>query len=100
MVEEVDTAESRPVGRSMALTVAVAAAVTVAVTGVAFSFVSVPAFLFAQIDPDGYDRAFLREGFLHLALPFGALMGLAGGVGFGIWYRRGGRLPDHRPFED
>ena len=68
--------------------------------GLVYSFIAIPVYFAARIDPDGLDKPYLRNGFLQLALPLGLVVGLICGTVVGLWYRRGGHLPEHRPFEE
>lgn len=68
----------------------------VAGVAVAYSVVAIPLYLVASTDPgQGLDRDLVRQGLVYVALPFGLISGIAGGVVVGVWYGRGGRLPRH-----
>ena len=68
-----------------------------AATGVAFSIVAIPLYLIASTEPgSGLDRDLVRKGLFNVALPFGLLAGLCVGVVVGVWYARGGRMPESR----
>jgi hypothetical protein len=64
---------------------------------VAFAILAIPWFALARFaEPgQGLDRPAIRNGLFRIALPVGALVGIAAGVVVGRWYRRGGRLPDY-----
>lgn len=83
--------------RAASLGLGVGLAVLLAGTAVAFSIVAIPLYMLASTDPDhGLDRDLVRKGLLYVALPFGLVSGVIGGVIVGTWYGRGGRLPRHR----
>lgn len=80
--------------RSVLLGLGVGLAVLVAGVGIAYSVVAIPLYLVASTDPgQGLDRDLVRKGLLYVALPFGTISGVLGGVAVGVWYGRGGRLP-------
>lgn len=81
----------RPVLRS--LLVGLAVGLATAALGVAL--VALPLFFFARAaEPArGVDRPFVRTGLVAVAMPAGAVLGLAVGVATARWYRRGGTLP-------
>ncbi len=80
--------------RSVLVGVGIGLAVMVAAAGLAFSIVAIPLFFVASTEPgSGLDRDLVRKGLFFVALPFGAITGLVGGLVVGIWYGRGGRLP-------
>lgn len=81
-------------GRGAALVAAVGVGVGIAVAGLTYSLLAIPLYVFAQTDPDGLDRPLIRRAFFNVAVPAGLLVGLAAGVVVGLWYHRGGRLPD------
>lgn len=83
-------------GRSVLVAVAVGVCVTFAVAGLVYSIIAIPLYLLAQSDPNGLDRPFIRNGFFHVALPAGAVVGSAAGAVIGRWYAKGGRLPTDR----
>lgn len=78
----------------MGLVAAVGVGVGIAVAGLVYSLLAIPLYVFAQTDPDGLDRPLIRTAFFNVAVPAGLLAGLAAGVLVGLWYHRGGRLPD------
>lgn len=83
--------------RSLLVGVGVGLAVLVAAAGLAFSVVAIPLFFVASTEPgSGAHRDVVRTGLFFVALPFGAVTGLVAGLAVGIWYGRGGRLPDPR----
>lgn len=83
--------------RSLVVGLAVGLAVLVAGAGLAFSLVAIPLFFVASTEPgSGAHRDLVQKGLFFVALPFGGVTGLIGGVATGIWYGRGGRLPDDR----
>jgi hypothetical protein len=73
---------------------AVTIGVAIAVAGLVYSVLAVPLYVFAQVDPDGLDRPMIRTAFFKIALPLGVLAGAVAGVLVGLWYGRGGRLPE------
>ena len=80
--------------RSVLVAVAVGVAVALCVVAIAYAMLAIPFYALAQIEPQqGLDRPFIRDGITQIALPVGALLGLATGVVVGRWYARGGRLP-------
>jgi hypothetical protein len=85
---------SRAVRRGMGLVAAVGIGVGIAVAGLVYSILAIPLYVFAQTDPDGLDRPMIRTAFFNVALPAGIVGGIVAGVLVGVWYRRGGRLPD------
>jgi hypothetical protein len=79
------------------LGVAIGLAVMVASSAIAFSIVALPLFTLASTEPgNGVDRSLIRKGLFNVALPFGAVTGIAVGILVAIWYARGGRLPQDR----
>jgi hypothetical protein len=83
-------------GRSALVGLGIGLAVMVAAAGLAFSIVAIPLFFVASTEPgSGAHRDLVQKGLFFVALPFGALTGLVGGLVAGIWYGRGGRLPEH-----
>ena len=78
----------------MGLVVAVGLGVGIAMAGLVYSILAIPLYVFAQTDPGGLDRPLIRTAFFNVALPAGVIGGVVAGVLVGIWYRRGGRLPD------
>jgi len=89
-----DASETGGLRRGAALVAAVAIGVGIAVAGLTYSVLAVPLYVFAQTDPDGLDRPMIRTAFFNVALPAGLVVGLIAGVLVGLWYARGGRLPD------
>jgi hypothetical protein len=72
-------------------------AVGLAGIAIAFSILAIPLFFVASTEPDsGTHRDLVFKGLFYVALPFGAVAGVLGGIVVGIWYGRGGRLPDDR----
>jgi hypothetical protein len=84
--------------RSALLGVGVGVAVGVAGIAMAFSVLAIPLFFVASTEPgSGTHRDLVFKGLFYVALPFGVVVGVLGGIVAGIWYGRGGRLPeDHR----
>jgi hypothetical protein len=75
--------------------VAVGVAVALAAIAIGFSIIAIPLYALASTDPaHGVDRPFIRNGLLYVALPVGAALGIAAGSLVGVWYARGGRLPN------
>lgn len=88
-----------PLHRSLALGLAVGTIIAIATIGVVYAFVAIPMYALAQFDPHGLDRPFFRDSLLRIAVPAGAVLGVAIGALVGTWYRRGGHLPtDRSPF--
>ena len=85
--------EDAPLRRGIALVGAVGVGVGIAVAGLTYSILAIPLYVFAQSDPDGLDRPLIRTAFFNVALPAGIVVGVAAGVLVGLWYARGGRLP-------
>lgn len=87
----------RPRSRSVLLGVGVGLGVAVAGIAIAFSIVAIPLFIVASTEPgSGLNRDLVRTGLFKVAVPFGVVSGIVGGVLVGIWYARGGRLPTDR----
>jgi hypothetical protein len=78
--------EARPLGRSIAIGVGVA----VGVAAIAFFVIAIPFYTLASLEPNGLDRPIVRTGLFRIAMPVGALVGVASGVAAGWWARRGG----------
>ncbi len=73
--------------------------VALAVVALTYAIIAIPMYTLAQADPHGLDRPFFRHALVRVALPVGAVIGLAVGSVVGVWYRRGGHLPtDRTPF--
>jgi hypothetical protein len=73
---------------------AVGLGVGIAVAGLTYSIIAIPLYVLARTDPDGLDRPLIRTAFFNIALPAGVVVGIVAGVLVGLWYARGGRLPD------
>jgi hypothetical protein len=87
----------RSKAKAVLLGVTIGVGVGVAAMAIAFSIVAVPMFLLASTEGDsGLDRHLVRTGLFGIALPVGALVGVAVGAVVGVWYARGGRLPTDR----
>ena len=87
----------RSKAKAALLGIGVGVGVGVAAMAIVFSIVAVPMFLFASTEGDsGLDRDLVRTGLFAIALPLGALVGIAVGARLGVWYARGGRLPTDR----
>jgi len=88
--------------RSALLGIGIGAGVGVAAVAIAFSIVAIPLDIVASTEPgSGLDRTLVRRGLFQLALPFGLVTGIAAGIAIGVWYARGGRLPNDRtPIHD
>jgi uncharacterized membrane protein (DUF485 family) len=76
----------RPLGRSVALGVGIG----LAVAAICFFLIAIPFYTLASFEPNGIDRPIVRTGLFRIALPVGALVGVASGVAAGVWLRRGG----------
>lgn len=72
---------------------AVAVGVGIAVAGLAYSVIAIPLYVLAQSDPDGLDKPMIRGAFFNVAVPAGVLAGVAAAIVVGLWYAKGGRLP-------
>jgi hypothetical protein len=83
-----------PLRRGALLVAAVGLGVGIAVAGITYSVLAIPLYVYAQADPDGLDRPLIRTAFFNVALPAGLVVGIVAGVLVGLWYARGGRLPD------
>jgi hypothetical protein len=91
--------ERAPVRRSVALGFAIGVPVALAAVAVIYAIIAIPMYTLAQADPHGLDRPFFRHALVRIALPVGAVIGVAIGSVVGVWYRRGGHLPtDRTPF--
>ena len=89
--------EPRSKVRATFLGIAIGVGVGVAAMAIAFSIVAIPMFLLASTEGDqGLDRDLVRTGLFGIAVPLGALVGIAVGTTVGVWYARGGRLPTDR----
>ena len=83
--------------KAVLIGISIGVGVGVAAMAIAFSIVAVPMFLLASTEGDaGLDRDLVRTGLFGIALPFGALVGIAVGALVGVWYAKGGRLPTDR----
>jgi hypothetical protein len=81
--------------RSTLLGLGVGTAVGLAGIAMAFSILAIPLFFVASTEPgSGAHRDLVQKGLFYVALPFGGVVGILGGIGVGIWYGRGGRLPE------
>lgn len=97
MREPGQVAAGRKIARSVLLALGVATGVSVAASAVVFSVIALPLYVLASADPAaGLDRALVRRGLFGVAIPLGVLTGLAVGAVVGVWYARGGRLPEGR----
>lgn len=65
-------------------------------TAVLYAILAIPFYALARATEgeQGLDRDFFRTGLTRVAFPAGIVLGLAVGVLVGVWYARGGRLPD------
>jgi hypothetical protein len=88
---KVEPSEQRPLMVALAL----GAGVGVLAVGLGIALVSLPVFGLAQaLEPSrATGRTIVRDALIYVALPFGALFGLAVGAWTARWYRRGGSLP-------
>jgi hypothetical protein len=95
-----DTTDGRPGrARSVALAAAVGVAVGSAAIGIVYAIIAIPFYALARVaEPgQGLDRPLIRDGIVNVALPAGLLLGVLTAMIVGVWYARGGRLPDeHR----
>ncbi len=76
--------------RSLARSIGTGAAIGLAAGAIAFFLIAIPFYTLASFEPNGLDRPVVRTGLFRIALPVGALIGLAVGVASGWWMRRGG----------
>lgn len=76
----------RPLGKSIALAVGIG----IGAAAICFFLIAIPFYTLASFEPNGIDRPIVRTGLFRVALPVGALVGLAVGVASGVWLRRGG----------
>ena len=83
-----------PLRRGAGLVAAVGLGVGIAVAGLTYSLLAIPLYVFAQAEPDGLDRPLIRTAFFNVALPAGLVVGVLAGVLVGLWYAKGGRLPE------
>ena len=96
-MEPVPATPTRSRVRAALLGISIGVGVGVAAMGIAFSIVAVPMFLLASTEGEsGLDRDLVRTGLFAIALPVGAVVGVAVGTLVGVWYARGGRLPTDR----
>ncbi len=88
--------------RSVGLGLGVGSAIGLAAVGIAFSILAVPLYFVASNDAGDHHHDLIHKGLFFVALPFGLVSGTLVGIAVGVWYGRGGRLPDHRdvPFAD
>lgn len=101
MAQPTETLDSgkAPVRRSILIGVAIGLPIALGAAALTYAIVAIPMYTLAQADPHGLDRPFFRHALVRIALPVGAVIGLAVGSVIGVWYRRGGRLPtDRTPF--
>jgi len=68
----------------------------VAAAAIAFFLIAIPFYTLASFEPNGLDRPIVRTGLFRIALPVGAVLGLAVAIASARWARRGGtwRLED------
>ena len=83
------------VRRPVLVAVAVGLAVGMAAVGIIVSIIAIPLFALARFaEPGkGLDEPLIRTGLVKVALPVGAVLGVATGVLVARWFHRGGRLP-------
>ena len=77
-------------GRSLAQSVALGVGIGLGLALIVFFLIAIPFYTLASFEPNGIDRPIIRTGLFRIALPVGALVGVAGGVIAGRWLRRGG----------
>jgi hypothetical protein len=83
--------------RPLLLAAGVGLAVGLCVVAIGFSIVAIPLYMLARLEPgNGLDRPVVHNGLFYVALPLGAVLGAAAAGVVGVWYARGGRLPDGR----
>ena len=76
--------------RGMLRSVLVGAAIGVGIAATVFFLIAIPFYTLASFEPNGIDRPIIRTGLFRIALPVGALVGVAAGAVAGRWFRRGG----------
>jgi hypothetical protein len=95
--EDPDPIERPSRRRSVLIGVGIGLGAGLCAMAIAFSIIAIPMYALASFEPgQGLQRDVVRTGLLVVAMPFGALVGLAVGVTVGIWKARGGRLPQDR----
>jgi hypothetical protein len=76
---------------SLGRCVAIGVAVAVALGAIVFFLIAIPFYTLASFEPNGgVDRPIIRTGLFRIALPVGAVVGIAGGAVVARWLRRGG----------
>jgi hypothetical protein len=82
--------------RPLPWSIAVGVGVGIGAAAIAFFLIAIPFYTLASFEPNGLDRPIVRTGLFRIALPVGALIGLAVGIAVARWARRGGawRLDD------
>ena len=83
--------ESEVAVPSLGRCVVIGVAVAVAMAAIVFFLIAIPFYTLASFEPNGgVDRPIIRTGLFRIALPVGAVVGIAGGAAVGRWLRRGG----------
>lgn len=76
---------------SLGRCVVIGLAVAVALAAIVFFLIAIPFYTLASFEPNGgVDRPIIRTGLFRIALPVGAVVGIAGGAVAGRWLRSGG----------
>ena len=84
--------------RAVGAALLVGLAVALCVVAIGFSIIAIPLYMLARVEPgSGLDRPVVRDGLLYVAIPVGIVLGAVVGTLVGVWYGRGGRLPDAPP---
>jgi hypothetical protein len=85
-----------PLRRSAGLAALVGVGIGLTTTAVLYALLAIPFYALARATEgeEGLNRDFFRDGLMRIALPAGVVLGLLSGVLVGVWYARGGRLPD------
>ncbi|MFP5321951.1 MAG: hypothetical protein ACLGIC_08900 [Acidimicrobiia bacterium] len=81
-----DARAPRPLARSIAIGVGIG----LGAAAIAFFLIAIPFYTLASFEPNGLDRPIVRTGLFRIALPVGALIGVAVGVASARWARKGG----------
>jgi hypothetical protein len=84
--------------RAIGVSVLVGLVVALCVVAIGFSIIAIPLYMLARVEPgSGIDRPVIRDGLLYVAIPVGLVLGAVVGTLVGVWYGRGGRMPEPPP---